>query len=229
MSLRMPLLAAVPAAFAILLAAQASSAAVREPVQQPAVLKMRDTRLANGEYRAAWPTLGKGEPLYLHLAIGPDIGQGCAVEAPHFFFNQATPRPQDEDALQSLAQCLNSPDLRTSKIELVGHADPRGSDAYNMKLARARAAQVASVLEAHGVDSSRITVVSDGKRDAVGNEPQYSFGYDRRVDIKVAAYHDPAGPRDVSAQSEAPKDVAVVTPELPAVQAHGQAVKPAEP
>ena len=157
--------------------------------------------------------------MYLHLAVGPDMGQACNVPAPHFFFDKDVPRPEDADANESLAQCLNRPDSRDMKIQLVGHADPRGTAGYNIKLAEARAQEVAGVLEAHGVDPARISIASMGATGAVGDLPQYSFGYDRRVDINLISEHLPAGPRDVPASLAAPADVKVREPELPSVEA----------
>ncbi len=189
------------------------------------MLPIHDARLSNGDYRVAWPTLGRDEPTYLHLAIGPDLGEACDMPAPHFFFNAAVPRPEDVDAIDSLARCLNRPDTRDAKIQLVGHADPRGTPAYNLALARSRAEQVASLLEAHGVAPQRISIVSDGAQGAPKSQQQYSFGYDRRVDIDLDTLHRPAGPQDTPARYAAPEDVPVQAPQLPAVAAGHESVQ----
>jgi OOP family OmpA-OmpF porin len=193
-----------------------------QPEQRPPVLPIHDARLDNGAYRVSWPTLGQANPMYIHLAVGPDLGEACEMPAPHFFFDATAPVPQDADALDSLARCLNRPDSKDMKIQLIGHADPRGSAEYNMKLAKARAQMVAGILEAHGVAPQRISIASMGAKDAVGNLPQYSFGYDRRVDIDLLAEHEPEGPRALPAQRAAPSDVAVRQPELPSVQGRGE-------
>ncbi len=179
---------------------------------------MHDTPVGNGEYRANWPTDGRDAPAYIHLAIGPDLGQACNMPSPHFFFNSTTPRPEDADAVDSLAKCLNRPDVRNAPIRLIGHADPRGGAQYNEKLAEARAQDIAKQLEAHGVAAQRITTISEGALGDGPNDKPYSYGYDRRVDIMVDTFQRPEGPGNEPSRDVAPADVRVQQPQLPAVQ-----------
>src|SRR6185437_741907 len=52
-----------------------------------------------------------------------------------------------------------------SRLEVTGHTDTVGSDAYNMRLSRRRGESVAARLERDGVPSSEIEIVAKGKRD----------------------------------------------------------------
>jgi len=89
--------------------------------------------------------------------IGPD---GCPVpvsidlKGVNFDFDKATLRP---DAVEILTQALDIlkryPDL---KVEVAGHTDSVGSDAYNQKLSERRAKAVYDYLTSNGVDAARL-------------------------------------------------------------------------
>ena len=77
--------------------------------------------------------------------------------------------------------------MKVTKLEVTGHTDTVGSDAYNMRLSRRRAESVAAELEKQGVPSSEIAIFAKGKRDLLVptadgvKEPQ-----NRRVQIVYA-------------------------------------------
>jgi iron complex outermembrane receptor protein len=54
---------------------------------------------------------------------------------------------------------------KVTQLEVTGHTDTVGSDAYNMRLSRRRAEAVAAQLEKDGIPSSEIQIVAKGKRD----------------------------------------------------------------
>lgn len=54
---------------------------------------------------------------------------------------------------------------KVTRIELTGHTDTVGSDAYNMRLSRRRAESVAAELEKQGIPSNDIAIFAKGKRD----------------------------------------------------------------
>ncbi|HEX2954189.1 MAG TPA: OmpA family protein [Bacillota bacterium] len=69
-------------------------------------------------------------------------------------------------------------------ILLGGHADPPGTNDYNMRLSQRRAETVRKWLVAHGIDANRITIVAYGEEYpymAKSNDPQWES--DRWVDI----------------------------------------------
>lgn len=165
-----------------------------EPTQSGKDAKLPDPG-ADKQYTVTWPEMGRGEDRYIRLTIGDDIAADCNMVKPHFEFDSAETRPQDVDSLQSLASCLNAEKNRDLSIRLIGRADPRGNVEYNRALGERRAEHIKQLLIRHGVTADRIATTTRGESESVGSdEPKadYSFGYDRRVDIKlVGAVHAP--------------------------------------
>ncbi len=89
----------------------------------------------DGQYVVDFPETDPRQDRYLRMTVSEDVRSICPIE-PHFAFDEAEPRPQDQVALRALARCLEDPAMRAKEITLVGRTDRRGTDAYNMKLAR---------------------------------------------------------------------------------------------
>ena len=87
------------------------------------------------------------------------------------------------DILAKVASCVNDGPLKGKELELVGHADPRGSDKYNEELGMSRAEAVAAYLRDQGVAASQIEIQSQGE-DAASDNP-FEWPLERRVDIRV--------------------------------------------
>ncbi len=90
-------------------------------------------------------------------AVGPD---GCPVpltidlRGVNFDFDRATLRPDAVAILTEAAEILRRyPDLR---VEVAGHTDAVGSDAYNQGLSERRASAVYNYLTSNGVDAGRL-------------------------------------------------------------------------
>ena len=66
--------------------------------------------------------------------------------------------------------------------QLVGHADPRGTQEYNLALSERRAQSVRDHLGRLGVDGGKMTVLPRGSLDAKGTD-EPSWAQDRRVDF----------------------------------------------
>jgi outer membrane protein OmpA-like peptidoglycan-associated protein len=109
-----------------------------------------------------------------------------------FDFDSAALSPNaraDLETVAVFAKCQTK-----GAIILEGHADPRGTQAYNMQLSGARAAAVRQKLIQMGFPSDRIVVTLYGE-----NGPQRaSFAEDRRVTIRAA--ESPVQPSEVTAQ-----------------------------
>jgi peptidoglycan-associated lipoprotein len=146
----------------------------------------------NDEYQVKFPDEGRGAARYIGLSLGKDLARDCGLVQTHFAFDSSEPLPEDQLVLRSLAQCLDRPGLIHMKLHLVGRTDIRGTDAYNAALGLRRADRVKTLLVAAGMVSSRIDVASKGDRGAVGDDMEYSYGYDRRVDAVVHVTHAPA-------------------------------------
>jgi peptidoglycan-associated lipoprotein len=157
----------------------------------------------DGNYHVQWPSEGSGVARTITLTLGPDLHAWCRDVSPKFPFDKATTYVDDKAELLALASCLNKPGMENRRVLLVGRADPRGSDAYNMALGERRAKSIMDVLVASGLSADRIAIATDGKRGAKGERPvtvegqvdptmpHFTYGYDRRVDIIVTggAHH----------------------------------------
>ena len=98
-----------------------------------------------------------------------------------FNFNKATLRPESNDKLNQAAEIIKS--SNGGKFLITGHTDKKGSDAYNLKLSRQRAASVVAALEARGVNTNQLKSKGVGERDAV--VPESASDAERMKDRKV--------------------------------------------
>jgi iron complex outermembrane receptor protein len=80
-----------------------------------------------------------------------------------FDFNKSDLTSQAASIVDQAAK--NAGPAKVTKLEVTGHTDTVGSDAYNMRLSRRRAESVAAQLEKDGIPSSEIEIVAKGKRD----------------------------------------------------------------
>jgi OOP family OmpA-OmpF porin len=75
---------------------------------------------------------------------------------------------------------------RASYIEVVGHTDDVGDDAYNQELSEQRAAAVRDYLVETGVDASKIVTIGAGENSPVAsNTTDEGRAENRRVDVLV--------------------------------------------
>jgi peptidoglycan-associated lipoprotein len=122
------------------------------------------------------------------VALGEDLVRVCRIsvsdveKTPKFDFDQSELSTQDRDVLTQVARCLTTGPLRGRPIRLVGRADPRGENEYNMTLGGHRAESVKTYLTHLGVDGSRVAETSRGELDATGREEE-GWRRDRRVDV----------------------------------------------
>jgi len=120
------------------------------------------------------------------VTIHEDIRTACKVQpAESFFaFDSASINGQTAEALELVAQCMGENGALAGKeLELVGHTDPRGSDAYNKELGITRAESVARYLRDHGVEITQIEINSVGEDGASPDAADWPL--DRRVDIRI--------------------------------------------
>ncbi|MBT8296594.1 MAG: OmpA family protein [Gramella sp.] len=101
-----------------------------------------------------------------------------------FDLNKATIRTESEEALQSIVDIMN--EYSTTIFHVEGHTDSSGSDAYNMKLSKERAASVATWLEENGVPSKRLTSEGYGETQPIATNSTAKGRQDnRRVEISL--------------------------------------------
>ncbi len=139
----------------------------------------------DGVYTIDWPDLGRGEARYITIDLGPDSFSRCQRLSPKFPFDSARTRAQDRAQLSALASCLNHREMSDRSVLLIGRTDAQGSEQYNLELGAKRAARIKELLVSNGLAENRIRIATAGEVGAMGDKPDYSKGYDRRVDIHV--------------------------------------------
>jgi outer membrane protein OmpA-like peptidoglycan-associated protein len=117
------------------------------------------------------------------------VGEGIVVEFKEkilFAFNSSDLGPNSQAGLGKLTEVLQKyPD---TNIEVIGHTDDKGSDAYNQTLSEKRAASVATYLKGRGISSARITTQGKGETDPkVANDTDANRAENRRVEFVITA------------------------------------------
>lgn len=133
------------------------------------------------------PAKADASPAASNVSISPDILQAChiATADAYFPFDASRLTQSDRTPLDAVAVCFSRGPLSGHKMKLVGRADPRGENDYNVTLGQARADAVAGYLDKHGLTSSQTQSTSRGAMDATGtSEP--GWAKDRRVDVLLA-------------------------------------------
>src|SRR5262245_14888705 len=116
-------------AFALLMAAACSH---KQPVKQPVAA----TPPAEESEATPQPEPAR-TPASPNLTVDNDLSRKCALhfnnsdQAPKFDFDQFQLLPEDRDVLDQVATCVTSGPLKGRKLQLIGRADPRGTDEYN--------------------------------------------------------------------------------------------------
>lgn len=114
-------------------------------------------------------------------------GQFLTVRMPEsalFGFDSAAVSAQGQNDLYTIARNLNQ--YGNSTIQVVGHTDARGTQAYNMDLSQRRARSVAGILTAGGVSQSRIATSGMGSSQPVSsNDTDAGRAQNRRVEILI--------------------------------------------
>ena len=71
-------------------------------------------------------------------------------------------------------------------IEVAGHTDSIGSDAYNDKLSRERAQSVANYLISRGISGQRLIITGAGERYPIAsNDTEAGRAENRRVEMTI--------------------------------------------
>jgi len=115
---------------------------------------------------------------------------GCEVEAVielegvYFDFDKATIKPEGKAVLNEAAALLKKHERVV--VEVAGHTDSVGSDAYNQGLSERRANAVKDYLTAQGVTATRLTARGYGEAQPVAsNDTDAGRAENRRVELIV--------------------------------------------
>jgi OOP family OmpA-OmpF porin len=104
----------------------------------------------------------------------------------NFDYDKATIRPEAHAVLDTVGRVLTKwPGLQ---IEIGGHTDSRGSDAYNQSLSQRRAASVRTYLLAHFSQFKPTQITSKGYGESVPiapNDTPANMQLNRRVEFVV--------------------------------------------
>lgn len=105
-----------------------------------------------------------------------------------FDFDKSVVKPQGKAELKRIAGVIESQGMSVGDIDVVGHTDSIGTDAYNQALSVRRAEAVKAFLVGAGISGDIIDVIGMGKRDPVAsNDTAAGRAQNRRVDVLVGA------------------------------------------
>ncbi len=125
-----------------------------------------------------------------NLALSPDLIAACGIKVPE---SGASPKfdtdkddlgDDDKKILDQIATCLTTGALKGKAVALIGRADPRGTEEYNLSLGSRRATSVSSYLVRLGVGQPQLAVTTRGALDATGTD-EAGWQKDRRVDVTL--------------------------------------------
>src|SRR4051812_2999866 len=117
----------------------------------------------------------------------PPPPPACTIQLPvliYFDFDVDVPSPEAKDVVGKVVQSMNT--CGWSGLNITGHADRSGSDAYNQKLSERRAKNVASLVNAAGV--TNVTVDAKGESaPAVPTPDGVREPLNRRVEVNATS------------------------------------------
>lgn len=149
---------------------------------------------------------------------GCGVGDVIVLRGVNFEFDKARLTVNAETILNQVADELTAhPDVT---VELAGHTDSLGSDAYNERLSDKRAASVKKYLSARGIAAERMTAVGRGEAAPIDtNETEEGRERNRRVELKVLSGVSAAAVTTEAAPASADAAVSAAAPEAAAVDA----------
>lgn len=117
------------------------------------------------------------------------VGEGIVIEFTNdvlFGFDQSNLKTEAQDNLDKLVVILNKyPD---TNIEIHGHTDSKGTQAYNQALSERRASTVSNYLASEGIDSQRLTTIGYGEtQPKYSNKTAEDRSMNRRVEFAITA------------------------------------------
>ncbi|MDF3070280.1 MAG: ompA-family exported protein [Polyangiaceae bacterium] len=128
------------------------------------------------------------DPSKGNINISDEIKKACGISdaEAYFGYDSANIRPQDKAVLKKLATCFTTGPLKGREMRLVGHADNRGEEDYNMLLGQKRADNVKTAIVTEGMTAAKTLTTSRGELDATGAD-EATWAKDRRVDIVLGS------------------------------------------
>ncbi len=126
-------------------------------------------------------------PTRSQIEISDQIQQACGISDGdgYFPFDASQITAQDERVAKQLVDCFTAGAMSGKHLRLIGHADPRGSEGYNLVLGQRRAQNFKLFLVQAGIPGDRILTASRGKSDAKGYD-ETTWALDRVVEIEAS-------------------------------------------
>ncbi|QDX26544.1 OmpA family protein [Sphingomonas suaedae] len=101
-----------------------------------------------------------------------------------FATDSSTVQPQFRPTLDKVADVLDR--YNQTYVDVYGHTDSTGTDAYNQALSERRAVAVADYLVMRGVESARLETLGYGETQPIAsNDTPEGRAQNRRVEIKI--------------------------------------------
>jgi outer membrane protein OmpA-like peptidoglycan-associated protein len=135
--------------------------------------------------RFSFEDFKNGFELRKDLFLEPiEIGRKITLRNIFFDFDKWTLRPESSDELDRVVQILN--ELPSLTLEIGGHTDSKGSDAFNLTLSQNRAKAVVDYLVSKGIKAERLKAQGYGESQPVAtNETDEGRQENRRVEVKI--------------------------------------------
>ena len=121
----------------------------------------------------------------------PVDAEGCTIlkvltlKGVNFEVNSDQLKPESYAVLDEAHTALSA-EFPEARIEVAGHTDSTGADAYNQDLSRRRAQTVRQYLIEKGIVATRLTATGYGESAPVaGNETREGRAQNRRVELRV--------------------------------------------
>jgi peptidoglycan-associated lipoprotein len=111
--------------------------------------------------------------------VTPGKENPCGIDAIYFGFDSPKIDDEAQAQLDQIATCLVE---QNTLVYLEAHADPRGTEEYNIMLTDKRGQTVKRFLEDLGVPGEVLQVISKGSLEATGTD-EASMKKDRRVEL----------------------------------------------
>jgi peptidoglycan-associated lipoprotein len=133
------------------------------------------------------PAEEEEDPNKAKVNIDPKVAELCGLSADqtNFDYDSAKLSKGAKQVLDKIADCFLTGPGKDHNLNMVGHADPRGTEEYNFALGQKRAGSVASYLDRKGLGNQRVATSSRGELDATGSD-EAGWASDRSVDILLA-------------------------------------------
>jgi OmpA-OmpF porin, OOP family len=136
--------------------------------------------------RVAIPKSGVFDRRKLDLGLAPiKVESSVELKNAYFEFGKSNLLPESKLELDRIVDFLKQKG-KTIKVEIHGHTDEKGTDAFNLRLSRARAQSVLNYLASKGVSKSLMKAIGFGKSKPLDTaKTEEAQAKNRRVELVV--------------------------------------------